>query len=130
MACGGEPGEQYCGVVKEHRKELNDLVEADTQFGLITHLPMLQELADAAPRDLTDEWQVFLSAVKQLADAVDATGHPVGDFADGKVPDALTEEERSAITAAADRLSSPATTAATQGIDQQARDVCKVNLGR
>lgn len=130
VACGGEPSDEYCGVVKEHRTELNDLVEADTQFGLITHLPMLQELADAAPRDLADEWQVFLGAVKQLARAVDDSGHAVEDFADGAVPDDLADDDRASITAAADRLASSETVAATQGIDQQARDVCKVNLGR
>lgn len=130
VACGGDTAESYCGVVKEHRKEFNEMVDAGSQYGLITHLPMLEELADAAPRDLVDEWQLFLGAVKQLTQAVDATGHEVEDFADGAVPEDLSDAERSAITEAADRLASDDTLAASQGIDTQARDVCKVNLGR
>ncbi|RYE80850.1 MAG: hypothetical protein EOO74_01460, partial [Myxococcales bacterium] len=126
-ACG-DPIDNYCEVIKEHRKELNEMVDAGTQFGLITHLPMLQELNDAAPEDLTDEWQVFLSAVKHLTEVVDDTGHPPEDFADQQMPADLTSEEKTAITAAANRLSSQETVAASAAIDQQARDVCKVNL--
>lgn len=128
-ACG-DPIDHYCEVIKEHRTELNEMVEAGTEFGLITHLPMLQELNDAAPDDLSDEWQVFLSAVKHLTEVIDETGHQPSDFADQKMPADLSAEQKAAITAAANRLSSEETVAATAAIDQQARDVCKVNLGR
>ena len=35
-ACG-DPIDHYCEVIKEHRTELNEMVEAGTEFGLITH---------------------------------------------------------------------------------------------
>lgn len=126
----GDPVADYCASLKEHRTELNQLVEADTRFGLITHLKLLEELADKAPDDLTDEWQGFLSAIHGLDRAIRASGHRPADFKTGSMPAGLSESDRAAITSAADRLASPETLAAAAGIDQQARDVCKVNLGR
>lgn len=128
-ACG-DPIEDYCHTLKDHRKELNQLVEADTQFGLITHRAMLEDLAAQAPDDLADEWQVFLRAVRGLDRAVEASGHRPAEFKAGAFPDGVSESDQAAVKAAADRLASPETLAAASGIDQQARDVCKVNLGR
>ena len=128
-ACG-DPIENYCQTLKQHRKELNQMVEADTQFGLITHRSMLEDLAAQAPDDLTDEWQVFLRAVRGLDGAVEASGHQPSEFKAGTFPAGVSGPDKAAIKAAADRLASPETLAAASGIDQQARDVCKVNLGR
>ncbi len=134
LICGlgacGDPIENYCETLKQHRTELNQMVEADTQFGLITHRSMLENLAAQAPDDLADEWQVFLGAIRGLDKAVEASGHRPAEFKAGTLPSGLSTSDKTAIKAAADRLASPQTLTAATGIDQQARDVCKVNLGR
>lgn len=129
-ACGRDPEQDYCGAIKDHRKELNQLADEDTQYGLIEHLPMLQDFAERAPSDIVDEWQTFLTAIEGLQAAVEETGHRPADFADAKMPADLSAEDRAAVARAADQLSSRETLAASEAIDQQVRDVCKVNLGR
>jgi guanylate kinase len=47
----------------------------------------------------------------------------------GTPPAGLSAAQRTAITQAADHLSSDSTVSAAAGIDQQARDVCKIQLG-
>ena len=128
--CGGDPVENYCSAVKEHRKELNQMTDAGTEYGLITHLAMLRELDDAAPDDLADEWQAFVGAIEALDKAVKASGHKASDFDNAQIPADVSAADKAAIKAAADQLASQEVVAAAQGIDQQARDVCKVNLGR
>jgi hypothetical protein len=90
---------------------------------------MLHELADKAPRDLTDEWQVFLGALDGLEKALTDAGAKPSDFRDGRPPAGLSATDRKAIVDAADQVSSADVSQAASGIEQQGRDVCKVNLG-
>lgn len=129
MAGCGDPIDDYCETIRDHRVELNEMVDAGEEYGLITHLPMLREIADEAPDDIRDEWQTFLAAVENLAATLDELGHAPEDFADGRTPEGLSAADKAQLKAAADRLTSQDTVAATGGIDQQVRDVCKVNLG-
>ena len=51
-----------------------------------SHLPMLRDLADKAPADLTDEWQTFLGALDGLQQALRTPGSNPSDFTAGKPP--------------------------------------------
>ena len=51
------------------------------------------------------------------------------DFKGGKPPAGLSPADKQAIADAAYRISSDDVVASASGIEQQARDVCKVNLG-
>jgi hypothetical protein len=128
VACG-DPTQDYCSDLEQHRKQIADLVESDSPSGLLGNLPMLRDLADKSPRDLTDEWQAFLGALAGLDDAIKDAGVKADDFKDGKPPAGLSEADRKAIAAAADQMGTDEVVQAASGIEQQARDVCKVNLG-
>lgn len=127
--CGSDPVKDYCAAVESHRTDFADMLGGSDPTTLLTHRAMLGDLADRAPDDLTDEWQVFLDAVDGLSAAIKASGAKASDFAAGKVPAGLSAADRAAVRDAATRLADQETVAAVQGIDQQARDVCKVNLG-
>ena len=127
--CGENSIESYCSEVSAHREELAEMVESTSASALLSHLPMLHDLAESAPEDIADEWQVFNGALDDLDQAISDAGVKPSDFEDGKPPAGLSAAERKAITDAAGQIRSDDVVQAATGIEQQARDVCKVNFG-
>jgi hypothetical protein len=127
-ACG-DPTADYCSDLKSHSKEIADMIGSDSPTALLDGLPMLRDLADKAPDDMTDDWQTYLGALGDLDKALDDAGVKAGDFVDGKPPSGLSTSDREAIAAAADQVAGEEVVAASEAIEQEARDVCKVNLG-
>lgn len=126
----GSPEERYCGAVEQHRKELADMTSSEAGGAtLLRHLPMLRDLADDAPPDLKDEWQTFLTAVEGLDKALRAADVRPEQFDAGKAPQGVSKTDLQRIRAAATELASPDVVQAASGIEQEARDVCKVNIG-
>ena len=127
--CGGNDYDSYCNDLRAHQKEISQMVDSTSPSALLSHLPMLHELAGKAPQDLTDEWQTFLGALDHLQNALDDAGVKAADFQDGKPPAGLSAADRTAIADAADQISTDEVSQAASGIEQEGRDVCKVNLG-
>ena len=96
---------------------------------LLDGLPMLRDLAEDSPDDLADEWQTLIRALDGLDDAIREAGVEPADFQDGKPPAGLSASDQKAIADAAGQIGADEVVQATSGIEQQARDVCKVNLG-
>jgi hypothetical protein len=126
--CGGGV-DAYCGDLRSHQKEMAAMIDSSSPSAMLDHRSMLHDLADKAPEDLKDEWQLFNGALDDLDQAIADAGVKASDFADGKPPAGLSASEQKAIAEAADRISSDDVVAAANGIEQQGRDVCKVNLG-
>ena len=127
--CGGSTVDNYCKDLGEHRKQMADMVSSQSPTALLSHLPMLRELADKAPEDLQDEWQTFLDAVEGLDKAIDRAGVKPSDFKDGQPPAGLSTTDQKAIADAAGEIRTDDVVQAASGIEQQARDVCKINFG-
>jgi hypothetical protein len=127
--CGQDPIDAYCSDLSAHRKEMADMLDANTSTALLSHRSMLSDLAKKTPPDLQDEWQTFLGAVDGLHKALDHAGVKPSQFVAGKPPPGLAPADQRAIIDAADQLSSDDVVAAASGIEQEARDVCKINLG-
>lgn len=125
IGCGTKQND-YCAALKADQ---TIFAEDGTGLELITNLPRLERLAAAAPEDLGDEWQSFTSALESLRDAVKAAGLQPKDFVDGEPPGGTSAAARTAIGAAANELSSEDVVTAANGIEQQAKDVCKLQLG-
>jgi hypothetical protein len=127
--CGGNSIDEYCTDLTSHQKEMSEMLDSTSRSALLTHLPMLRDLADKSPKDLTDEWQTFLGAIEGLDKAIKAAGVKPSDFQDDKPPAGLSATDRKAIADAADQILTDEVKQAAAGIEQEARDVCKVNLG-
>jgi hypothetical protein len=127
-ACGNAR-EDYCKAVTKDQAKLSAMINSTTIDALITDLPLLKSLAANAPDDLTDEWQTFVNGVEGLRDALHRAGLTPADFKGGQMPAEVQGQERRNVIAAANTLSSPDVVSAANGIETQARDVCKVNLG-
>jgi hypothetical protein len=129
LAGCGDPTEDYCNELKQDRKEFAEMLDSDSSSALLGNLPMLRDLAEKSPDDLSDEWQTYLSAIEGLDKAIERAGVKPSDFDDGKAPSGLSATDKKAIAEAAGQITTEEVIAAASGIEQQARDVCKVNLG-
>jgi hypothetical protein len=127
--CGGNSIDDYCTDLKAHQKEMADMIDSTSPSALLSHLPMLHDLAEKSPDDLADEWQVFVSALDSLAKAIKKADVKPSDFVDGKPPAGLSAADRQSIADSASQVRSDDVVQAASGIEQQGRDVCKVNLG-
>lgn len=127
--CGSSSVDGYCAQLQTDRTKIADMVSAGTPSALLGNLPLLHDLADQAPEDVADEWQTFLGALDGLDKALDRADVRPSDFKDGQPPASLSAADRASIVGAADQVSSDDVVQAANGIEQQARDVCKVNLG-
>lgn len=120
--------DRYCAALRDHQAAFADMADAGGA-ALVDHLAMLRSLAKKAPDDLTDEWQAFVSAVAGLKEALDDAGVSPDSFRSGQAPPGVTPADAARIRDAANQLTQEDVVSAVQGIDQQARDVCKIQLG-
>lgn len=128
VGCGSAE-EDYCRALEAEQQRFAEMQQDSSGLGLLAQRSLLDRLAEKAPDDLQDEWQTLLGAL----DAFDRTLADVGvepeDFVDGAPPAGLGAEQRARIARAADELASADVVAAANGIEQQAKDVCKLQLG-
>jgi hypothetical protein len=126
--CGGDPADSYCASVEKHAPGLAKTIDVGgAKKGLLDALPVLEDLADAAPDDVRSDWRTLVDALTGLQEALDKAGLKAGDV-DGKLPADLPAADRNALEAASIRLASPATVSAASAVDHHARDVCHVPL--
>lgn len=128
-ACGGDSSEDYCAALKADQGTFAEMQEDSSGLGLLRQRPLLRRLADLAPDDLSDEWQTFLGALDAFSQTLDDVGVEPEDFVDGRPPATLGAAERTRVANAASELSSDDVVEAANGIEQQAKDVCKLQLG-
>ena len=124
--------ESYCSQLKDDQKKLErDSANAAKpgSNALGDTVSLLTGLQDKAPDDISDDWDTLVSALKNLEDAVKATGADYGDFVAGKKPPRVTDGQFNAVQQAAGELSSTRVQQAATSIQQHALDVCKVDLG-
>ena len=127
--CGSDSEAEYCGALKADQQTFAEMQEDTSGVALLRHRTLLHGLADKAPEDLGDEWQTLLGALDTFATTLDQLGVAPDDFVDGRPPAGLSEADRTRIADAANVLSSADVVDAADGIEQQAKDVCKLQLG-
>ncbi len=120
--------ERYCEAVAEHQTELSEIAAQGGQAALLDALDIYRDLADQAPRDITDEWAQVVGSVERLEEALADAGADAATYDPKKPPEGVTEEQQQAIAAAATEVGSPETRDALAGLEQQARDVCKTPM--
>jgi hypothetical protein len=125
----GDKGKSYCAALKGDQEMFSEMQDDTSGLGLLEHRSTFHKLGDKAPDDLADEWQTFNGAIDAFAQALDETGVEPGDFVNGQPPAGLSAADRTRIANAASELSSADVVEAANGIEQQAKDVCKLQLG-
>lgn len=129
--CGSGPEDEradYCEVVNEQQVALSEALGEESPDAVLGALPLFRELADEAPRDIDDDWTVFIGALEELQGALDAAGVAAASYDAKNPPEDVTEEEQAAIARAADQLVTQEVSNAFEAVKQQAKDVCKTPL--
>ena len=132
--CGGD-GEgrdsAYCSTLKDEKKVLAGLAAQAGKPGTDVLTPTLQALGrlrDASPRDLRDEWDTVYYAWSGMVDAVEKAGVDPGDYRPGRTPAGVSAADARRLGEVAAELSSPRVVDASRGLEDQAREVCDVEL--
>lgn len=126
--CSSDPFEAYCERVEEHQQALTEAVAGGGPDALLSVLPQLRDLRDAAPGDVVDEWQQVVGRLEALEDALEAAGVDAASYDREDPPEDLSEADRTAIDAAARELVRPQTAQALAVLETQVRDVCQTPL--
>ncbi|PWN02783.1 hypothetical protein DJ010_10210 [Nocardioides silvaticus] len=121
--------EDYCEEVAEQQTAIGQALESGGEAtGLIRALPSFEALAEKAPDDIADDWEVVVERIDVLVGALEDAGVDPESYNRRKPPTGLDREQRDAIDAAAVALVSTTTAQAMSSVQQQARDVCKTPL--
>jgi hypothetical protein len=128
VSCG-DPEKSYCAALSADQELFAAMADDTSGLALLKHRSTLHQLGDKAPSDLTDEWQTFLGAIDAFDQTLHETGVKPDEFVDGQAPATLSPEVRTRIVNAANELSSDDVVQAADAIEQQAKDVCKLQLG-
>jgi hypothetical protein len=128
--CGDDddPFASYCDEVEAQRPALSEDLAAGDATGLIEALPEFEKLAAKAPDDIQDEWDTVTSRIGDLVTALEDADVDPATYDRTQPPPGLTADEKAAIDTAAQALVTPEMTQALNGVEQQARDVCKTPL--
>jgi hypothetical protein len=129
--CSSSPQEEYCSTLADQQQTLQKLSAGADRPGrgdLARFIGVFETLRDAAPDDVVDEWDTYLTAWQALESALEEAGADESMFTDGKRPAGMSRQDYRRISQAAADLRSTRVVAAGAGIEQQARDVCKIDL--
>ena len=110
------------------QEALSEDLAGGSSTALIDALPEFRELRDKAPDDLRDEWDTVTGRIGDLVDALEDAGVDPATYDRKQPPAGVTDEQRRAIDTAARALATPEMAAALDGVEQQARDVCRTPL--
>ena len=129
--CGEEPHPAYCDDLGTHRRQMADMLDSTSPDALLSHLSrccseLATEVAHRPPGRVADLPRRRRGPPEGAEPR--RTSSPT-QFVGGKPPAGLSAADRAAIVDAADQLSSDDVVTAASGIEQEARDVCKINLG-
>lgn len=128
LASCGNSYDAYCAQVSASQAQLGDAFSGGGPAALIDALPLLEKLQDKAPSDVAGDWDQVVGAIQGLQQALQQAGIDPATYTASKLPPGITASQRAAIKAAASELESTDTLAASQDVQQEARDVCHTPL--
>lgn len=127
-ACSGDPVEGYCAVVEDQRDPLSEVTSEGGPTALLEALPAFEELQEASPPDLRDDWDVVVGRLTALDEALARAGVDPATYDAREQAEDLAEDDRTAVESAARQLATPEMVRALEAVQQQARDVCGTSL--
>lgn len=125
------PQQEYCSALADEQKNLESLSAGAGDPGtgdLARTIDVFERLRAKAPEDMVDEWDTYVMALQSLERALADAGADESMFTNGVRPEGMSERDYAAISSAAVELRSTRVVEAAAGIQNQARDVCKIDL--
>lgn len=128
-ACGGGGGfSAYCDEVKAQQRPITEALGQSPSTALLDALPSFEKLAAKSPEDIADDWGIVVRRISLLRQALDDASIDPSTYDSKHPPAGLTDEQKTAIDAAASSLASQETQQALINVQQEARDVCQTPL--
>jgi len=124
--CGG--GKSYCEAVKAHQEENGSVMRSNARTGALQLLPAFEDLAGKAPDDVKDDWQLLVTRITALHDALQDAGVDPATYDSKHPPAGLSPAERTRISRAAGQLAAPDAVRALGSVQQEVLDVCHTPL--
>jgi hypothetical protein len=124
--CGGR--QSYCDTVRDHQSEIGSALRNGARTGALQLLPAFEDLQAASPDDVADEWQLLVTRIRTLRQALDEAGVDPATYDPQHPPQGLTDAERSRIREAAAALAAPDAVRALGTVQQEVLDVCHTPL--
>ena len=128
-SCGGGT-DAYCDTLKDTQKDFDDFESSDfSNFDKFTD--RVEKLADEAPDEVKEDWEVLEKAFTAFVDALDKAGLKPEDLeglAAGDIPDGVDLDELNSAMEEAQALSGEEFEKATDAIEKHAKDECNIDL--
>jgi hypothetical protein len=127
--CGGGT-DAYCDSIKEAQSELGGLDDGDFAE-LDKAIDRIHEIADDAPDEVADDWEVLDGAVSDMETALEDAGIEMSDLEGltrGEIPEGVDQEKLAALGEDLNAIGSAEVQEAADNIDKHANDECGVDL--
>ena len=124
--CGGDTS--YCDRVKSHQSEIGSAIRNGNPTGALQLLSAFQDLQGAAPDDVQDDYQLLVTRITGLRDALSSAGVDPATYDPKHPPPGLAPGDRAAIRRAAAGLAAADTAQALASVQQEVLDVCHTPL--
>ncbi len=128
--CSGGGTDAYCDTLKDTQKDFDDFESSDfSNFDKFTD--RVEKLADEAPDEVKEDWEVLEKAFTAFVDALDKAGLKPEDLeglAAGDIPDGVDLDELNSAMEEAQALSGEEFEKATDAIEKHAKDECNIDL--
>jgi hypothetical protein len=137
-ACGDDDGGgsaadgggDYCSDLKDAKKEVDALKEGDFS-DLEKTTDAMHTLADDAPDEIKDDWEILVSGVDKLVEALKKAGLDDDDMAtlqSGQMPDGVDMAALQSLMAEMEALDTEEFQEAGDNINKHAKDECGIDL--
>lgn len=128
LLAGCGHGQSYCDAVSEHQAELGSIVGNADRTALIQALPIFRDLRDRAPDDVADDWDLLVTRIRALDDALTRARVDPTTYDPKHPPSDLSPGDRASIRRAAAQLAAVDTQEAFTSVQQEVLDVCHTPL--
>ena len=138
--CGGGGGSSstsgYCDDLKDAKAEFSSLNSSTPDFKEFSKaIDTFHEIADGAPEEVADDWELLDDALTKLEKDLDSAGltlEDLGTITKGGVPEGMTPEELQQalpkLQSAFSSLSSSDLEKASTNIEKHAKSECDIDL--
>lgn len=134
VACGGDDAtsssSDYCGQLKK-AKTVFDALDKQDVSKFDDAVKTVSDFADSAPDRVRPSWKVLDDALSELEKALASAGVKLSDLATiqaGKLPAGVDAAKLADLGSQIQKISSDETQKASDAIQKDAKDACKVDL--
>ena len=129
--CSGNSTEAYCESLDDAKADI-DALDAGDPTAFASAFEKIREVAEEAPKEVEDDWDVLLSGVDDIESAFADAGlelDQLGDVMTGDIPEGVDMEKLSGLGETLQDIDGEEFNDATEAIEEHAEEECGITLG-